>query len=150
MQAGIPYLKDNSDTYVREYATANELVDSVRIYIEREDLKAIKDANSDRKKSLIDKFETIKNKIEDSFYNILASKIEDDDESDVLIKIMVEVIKFSPINDKLKYQYSTYVSNYCIGKVNDQEISNYEALVLMKQAYFSQHRIQESVKILFL
>lgn len=63
---------------------------------------------------------------------------------------MVEVIKFSPINDKLKYQYSTYVSNYCIGKVNDQEISNYEALVLMKQAYFSQHRIQESVKILFL
>lgn len=136
LQAGIPFLKDNSDTYVREYATAKELVDSVRIYIEREDLKAIKDANSDRKKSLIEKFETIQNKIQDSFFSILASKIEDDDESVVLIKIMEEVIKFSPINDKLKYQYSTYVSNYCIGKVNDQEISNYEALVLMKQAYF--------------
>lgn len=136
LKAGIPYLKDNSDTYVREYATAKELVDSVRTYIVREDLKAIKEANSDRKKSLIDKFETIKNKIQDSFYTILASKIEDDDESDVLIKFMEEAIKFSPINDKLKYQYSTYVSNYCIGKVNDQEISNFEALVLMKQAYF--------------
>jgi len=136
LQAGIPYLKENSDTYVREYATAKELVDTVRMSIEREDIKAIKDANSDRRKSLIEKFETIKNKVQDSFYNILASKIEDDDESDVLIKIMEEVIKFSPINDKLKYQYSTYVSNYCIGKVNDQKISNYEALVLMKQAYF--------------
>ena len=49
---------------------------------------------------------------------------------------MEEAIKFSPINDKLKYQYSTYVSNYCIEKVNNQEISNYEALVLMTQAYF--------------
>jgi hypothetical protein len=136
LQAGIPYLKDNSNTYVREYATAKELVDSVRMSIEREDIKAIKDANSDRKKSLLDKFETIKNNIQDSFYNILVSKIEYDDESDVLIKIMEEVIKFSPINDKLKYQYSTYVSNYCIGKVNNQEISNYEALILMKQAYF--------------
>jgi hypothetical protein len=136
LQAGIPYLKDNSDTYVREYATAKELVDSVRMSIEREDIKAIKNANSDRKKSLIDKFETIKNNIQDSFYNILVSNIEYDDESDVLLKIMEEVIKFSPINDKLKYQYSTYVSNYCIGKVNNQEISNYEALVLMKQAYF--------------
>lgn len=134
--AGIPYLKDNTNTYVQEFANAKELVDTVCTYIEREDLKAIKDANSDIKKSLIDKFDTIKNKIQDSFYNILVSKIEDDDESDVLIKIMEEVIKFSPINDKLKYQYSAYVSNFCIRKVNNQEISNYEALVLMKQAYF--------------
>lgn len=53
LQAGIPYLKDNSNTYVREYATAKELVDSVRMSIEREDIKAINEANSDRKKSLI-------------------------------------------------------------------------------------------------
>ena len=44
-------------------------------------------------------------------------------------------ISFSNSNDKLKYQYSNYVSNYCIAKVNNEEIDNFKALSLMKGAY---------------
>lgn len=48
---------------------------------------------------------------------------------------MEECIAFSKQNEKLKHQYSNYVANYCISKVNDEEIDNFKALFLMKSAY---------------
>lgn len=48
---------------------------------------------------------------------------------------MEECILFSSQNAKLKHQYSNYVANYCISKVNENEMDNFKALSLMKGAY---------------
>ena len=46
------------------------------------------------------------------------------DENEKLIPVMEECIEFSSQNEKLKHQYSNYVANYCISKVNDEKIDN--------------------------
>ena len=48
---------------------------------------------------------------------------------------MEECISFSIHNEKLKHQFSSYVANYCISKVNEKKIDNFKALSLMKGAY---------------
>ena len=48
---------------------------------------------------------------------------------------MNECIKFTNENEKLKFQYSNYVASLCIAKVNADDMSNYQALSLMKSAY---------------
>jgi CRISPR/Cas system CSM-associated protein Csm2 small subunit len=42
---------------------------------------------------------------------------------------------FSEHNEKLRFQFSNYVASYCIAKVNKDEINNYKALRLMRDAY---------------
>ena len=48
---------------------------------------------------------------------------------------MSECIRFNNQNDKLKFQYSNYVAELCISKVNADKMSNFKALSLMKSAY---------------
>ncbi len=135
LEAGIAYLSAVSGTSVRDFAKAKDIVEKVTKALERGNLATLKEINSSDNKSLISKYKSIKDKIEDSLFNLIAIKIEEDDVNENLIKLMEEVIKFSPINEKLKYQYSNYVSNYCIEQVNDELLSNYQALLLMKRAY---------------
>ena len=61
-----------------------------------------------------------------------------------LIPVMEECISFSNDNEKLKHQYSNFVTSYCISKVNEQEIDNFKALTLMKGAYL---RSQNNPKV---
>ena len=135
LEAGIPYLKNNSKALVMEYATALELVDNASKAIIDEDLNEFKKIAINPKKSLIGKYETIRSSVEDKLFNSISVIIEEDEENEELIAVIEEAIKFSPTSDKLKYQYSNYVSNYCIGKVNDDKMDNYKALSLRKNAY---------------
>ena len=84
---------------------------------------------------MIEEFETIKDSVEDSIYNAFALKIEEDDENEDLIPLMNECIRLTTQNEKLKYQYSSYVADLCISKVNADEINNLKALSLMKDVY---------------
>ncbi|KAF0128471.1 MAG: hypothetical protein FD155_3213 [Bacteroidetes bacterium] len=135
LEAGIAYLKGSTDTYVRDYANVKELVEKVTKAIENGNLNVLKEVNVSKNESSISKYKSVKDKIEDSLFNIIAIKIEADDSNESYIKIMEEAIKFSPNNEKLKYQYSNYVSNFCIDQVNDKLINHYQALLLMKRAY---------------
>lgn len=137
LEAGIPYLKDFTDTYVREYSEAKDLVENVSIAISKEDIAVIRSANSDKRKATIQKYTTIKESIENRLFNQISSMIDQNNEKENLIYLMEEVIKFSPQKDKLKYQYSDYVANYCIMKVNAEELSNFQAIKYMKNAYLS-------------
>jgi hypothetical protein len=131
LKAGIPYLKSNSKGEVCEYAKSKELVNNLVSAIQKEDLNEVKSIVAKSKESLINKYKTIKESIEDSIYNAFTTRIEDDDENESLIPLMEECIRFTKQNEKLKFQYSNYVT----AKVNANEIDNFRALSLMKNAY---------------
>jgi hypothetical protein len=135
LQAGVAYIKNKSESSVGKYSAAKELVAKLLSAIHNENLDDVKAVVADKQKSLIEEFETIKDSVEDSIYNAFALKIEEDDENEDLIPLMNECIRLTTQNEKLKYQYSSYVADLCISKVNADEINNLKALSLMKNAY---------------
>lgn len=135
LEAGVPYIKNSNSTVVYQYFFANDLVDRVITAINNENSTAIKNLNTRDNKKWIEKFDNISSSVEDKLFNAIANKISEDDENEKLISVMEECISFSNQNEKLKHQYSSYVANYCISKVNDEEIDHFKALTLMKGAY---------------
>jgi len=135
LEAGIPYIKNSTSSIVYQYYFANDLIERIESAIEDVNLAAIKKLNTKENKTWIEKFDKISTTVEDRLYNKLSLKISDDDENETLISIMEECISISKNNEKLKYQYSNYVANYCISQVNEENIDNYKALLLMKSAY---------------
>ena len=135
LEAGIPYIKNSNSTVVYQYFFANDLVDKVITAIKNENSTAIKNLNTKDNKQWIEKFDNISSSVEDKLFNVIANKISEDDENEKLIPIMEECFSFSSQNEKLKHQYSSYVANYCISKVNNEEIDHFKALSLMKGAY---------------
>ena len=116
LEAGISYLKSNTDTYVREYATAKELVSKMVSAIKNEKLNDLKAVATDKKKTLIEKYETINNSAEDLAFNAFTLKIEQNDENENLIPLMDECIRFVSQNEKLKAQCSSFIHDYCDAK----------------------------------
>lgn len=135
LEAGVPYIKNSNSTVVYQYFYANDLIDKVKTAINCENSVAIKNLNTKENKQWIDKFESVSELAEDKLFNSISNKISEDDENEKLIPVMEECILFSSQNAKLKHQYSNYVANYCISKVNENEIDNFKALSLMKGAY---------------
>jgi hypothetical protein len=135
LEAGVPYIKNSNSSVVYQYFFANDLVDRVITAINNENPTAIKNLNTKDNKQWIEKFDNISSSVEDKFFNAIANKISEDDENEKLIPVMEECFSFSSQNEKLKHQYSSYVANYCISKVNDEEIDHFKALTLMKGAY---------------
>lgn len=135
LEAGVPYIKNSNSTIVYQYFYANDLVDKVKTAINSENSIAIKNLNTKENKQWIEKFDSISELAEDKLFNSISNKISEDDGNEKLIPVMEECILFSSQNTKLKHQYSNYVANYCISKVNDNEMDNFKALSLMKGAY---------------
>ncbi len=113
LEAGISYLKSNTDTYVREYATAKESVSKMVSAIRNEKLNDLKAVVADRKKSLIEKYETINDSAEDLVFNAFTLKIEQNEENENLIPLMDESISFLNQNEKLKAQCSQFIRDFC-------------------------------------
>lgn len=113
LEAGIPYLKSNADTYVREYATARETVSTMVTAIQNEKLNDLKSVATEKKRAIIQKYETINDSLEDTLFHAFTSKIEEDGENEDLIPLMEECIRFAKENSKLRAQCSTYIYDYC-------------------------------------
>lgn len=113
LEAGIPYLKDNTDTNVKDYATARETVTTIVNAIRNEKLSELKSVTTVKKASLIEKYETIYDSFEDTIHNAFTRKIDDDSENEILIPLMEECISFANDNEKLKSQCSNFIQEYC-------------------------------------
>jgi tetratricopeptide (TPR) repeat protein len=135
LDAGIPYLKSQTDTFVREYSSAKDVLTKIVSGIENENLSSIEAVVSDRKKVLVQKYISINDTLEDLAFNAFAMKIKKNEDNGNLIPLMEICIQFANQNQKLKYQYSNFVANYCISKVNKKKIDNFQALGLMKKSY---------------
>ncbi|MEI6265923.1 MAG: Hsp70 family protein [Sphingobacteriia bacterium] len=135
LEAGVPYIKNSTSSIVYQYFFANDIIDRIKSAIAVENSETIKKLNTKENKGWIEKFDNISTTVEDSLFNTIANKISEDDVNEALIPVMEECIAFSSNNEKLKHQYSNYVANFCISKVNDNAIDNYKALTLMKGAY---------------
>lgn len=135
LKAGIPYVKESAETQVHQYNSAKALVDNLINAITKNDLAQVKLLNSTQNKNLITKFNNINSSLEDRLFNVFTDKIEENDENENLIYLMDHAIMLSQQNEKLKNQYSNYVVNYCIGKVNEEQMDHFTALNLMHKAY---------------
>jgi hypothetical protein len=136
LEAGVPYSKGNlNSTYISEYALLKEMVYKVIKAVQKEDLIELKSIRSEENTTLIKKYNKLAAKTEDFLLNSIDSKINNNYDNDNLIPLMEEVIEFSSKNEKLKHQYSNYIVNYCINKVNAGKISNKKALSLTKTSY---------------
>ena len=71
---------------------------------------------ADKKKTLIEKYETINDSAEDLAFNAFTLKIEQNDENENLIPLMDECIRFLNQNEKLKAQCSHFIHDYCDSK----------------------------------
>ena len=116
LHAGVPYLKNYTDTFVREYATAKELVSKMVTAIKTEKLNDLKAVSIDKKKSLIEKYDSINDSVEDLAFNAFTLKIEENNENENLIPLMDECIRFVSQNEKLKAQCSSFIHDYCDAK----------------------------------
>lgn len=135
LEAGIPYIKNSNSTVVYQYFFANNLIEKVVSAIKDIDANLIKKINNPENMQWINKFEGVKYTLEDNLYNAISKKVLEDEENEKMISVMEECINFSPQNDKLKYQYSNYVANLCVRKVNGKVMDYFNALSLLKGAY---------------
>lgn len=116
LEAGIPYLKNHSDSYVHEYAIAKEAVSAMEEAIRDENLEELKSVVAGKKRSLIEKYDGLNESLEDSLFNAFASKIEQDGENKNLIPLMDECIRSIENNEKLRAQCSNFIHDYCSAK----------------------------------
>ena len=135
LEVGIPYLNNNSEGSVKEYGKAKDAITGIISSIQSEDISKLKTNLSSVNKLLIEKFESTRESVEDLIYNTFFTKIEENDENEKLINLMSECINFCAQNEKLRFQCSNYIADFCVAKVNEGEIDNYKALSLIKNAY---------------
>lgn len=129
LEAGLPYLKSNADTYVLEYAAAKKSISSMVIAIQNENLKELKSLTTQRKKALVEKYYSINELLEDNLFRVFAAKIESNEDNENIIPLMDECISFCNENSKLLIQCSTYIHNYC--EFNWKTKSSHKLLELM-------------------
>jgi len=135
LEAGVHYIINSKSSVVYQYLSANNLVEELKSSIANESLAAVRKLNTPDNKRLVERFQSVLNSVEDKLLHSLENKISEDDENESLISIVEECISFCKYNEKLKHQYSNYVTNYIISKVNSEEMSNVNALSILKRAY---------------
>jgi tetratricopeptide (TPR) repeat protein len=135
LRAGGSYLRNNYSSRVYEYSHAQDILVKLKAAIKNADISKIKTLNSDGNRILLSSYESLKSPLEDAIFNTLSKQIGANGEDRKLIPIMQECIQLSDNNENLKYQYSNYVTDYCIEKRSYHAINNYEALSLMSKAY---------------
>jgi hypothetical protein len=149
LEAGVSYLKSNTESYVREYATAKELVSKMVSAIKNEKLNDLKAAASDKKKTLIKNYEMINDLAEDLAFNEFTLKIEQNDENENLIPLMDECIRFLNQNEKLKAQCSHFIHDYCDSKWKTKSSVNLLELMIKSIKYNpNNYRAAKSITIL--
>ncbi len=113
LEAGIPYLNAYSNTYVNEFETARVTVSTMVSAIRNENLSELKSLATDKKRSLVEKYKTINDSLEDSLFNAFTLKIEENYKNENLITLMEECILMIKNNGKLKTLYATFIHNFC-------------------------------------
>jgi len=144
LMAGIPYVTDYDGSNVGIYANATNCLQKIHVAIEKENLDELKQLFTDENKVLLENFDTIDSRIEDEMFSRINAKISlIDDGVDPrqierqlrLSNIMKEAINFLRNNNKLKSQYSNFMTDFCVIMVNAQKISNQKAFTFMTLAY---------------
>lgn len=151
LEAGIPYLSDNSSSFVRTYSDAKIILDKIINSINRLNLTDLKNLYNDVTRYKINNFYNLSDELEDLAFDALRKKIDTDSENEEILRIMEYLIYFMNDNDKLLYQYSNTVLSMCITKVNNGKMTNFQALEYVYKAFLSNPdhtKICESLAIL--
>jgi hypothetical protein len=128
LQVGILFADEKTPQVISEYQSVTQIINDIIKAIKKESKTEINNLTSTVNQKLVSKFNSIKETTEDKILSALATKIEEDDENEKLISIMVNTLNFSPTSQKLREQFSKYVMNLCVSKVNDDRLDNADAL----------------------
>jgi hypothetical protein len=140
LEAGVAYFDSTSSqmlsTSVGEYYEATMIRKELLYALNSlQTDKLIEIKNNPEKKTLINKFDEFRESLEDDIFNFFNTKIEEDDENDKLIAPLAQSINLFNTASKLRYQYSNFVTNLTIAKVNADKMDNYAALQNLRNAY---------------
>jgi uncharacterized protein YdbL (DUF1318 family) len=136
LEIGTHFIKTPNDTIVGNYLAATQVVANFLKNIDEENIPGLKVINSKGNKALLNQFPKFLSSIEDQIHRHIEKRITRNELNQNLIPLMEEAISFSARNEKLKFQYSGFVTSYCIDKVNAEQLENYKALSLLATAYF--------------
>ena len=132
---GMPYLIEMDKSEVGKYSKIFNNINLAEKALIARDLSSLKRISKTKIRKKAYDYKSLSTSIESRFLNILLPMLEKDPLNERMILFMEEAIRISPLIGKLKYQYSNYVANLCVSKVNNDEIIHYRALSLMKNAY---------------
>lgn len=136
LDIGTHFIKTPNDTIVGNYFAATQVVTSFLKNIDEENIAELKVINSKSNKTLLRRFPTLLGSIEDQIHRTIERRINRNELNQNLIPLMEEAISFSATNERLKFQYSGFVTSFCIDKINAEQLENYKALSLLATAYF--------------
>jgi len=128
LEVGVLFAEDKAPEVISEYKLATQIVNDILKAIGQENKSQIDNLTAKDNQKLVAKFDSIKETTEDKILLELATKIESDDENEKLIPIMISTLNFSPTSQKLREQFSRYVMNLCVSKINDERLNNADAL----------------------
>jgi hypothetical protein len=135
LEAGVPYLILSVDSEVGKYSQAKKTIEVILKAIGKQDLADLRTVLKTDKISVIKRYESLSEKLEDDILNSVLKLAEKDRDNESLISLMEYIIPLLPKTSKIRYQHASYVVGLCISKVNSKKIGHKKALELLKEAY---------------
>ena len=135
LEAGIPYLIDNRDLWIKDYNEAKKTIELLIVSIKSKNVSKFLKTLTEGRKKLINKFDSLQESIEVKLVDALNTLIKKYDDDESVLDLIKYVMDFSPNKEKLKYMYSGYAANLCVSKINANKMSNYKGLQIMSTAY---------------
>jgi len=128
---GNPYVKLTSNYKSELYASS--------LWYKNQALVAIFSKNVERLAALafkepINRYESVMKDFEEAAINELNSQLKQNDERNRVFDIMDKVLEIVPKSENIRYLYASNLNNYCIEMVNNNKLSELNALIRLYKA----------------
>jgi len=125
------YLKENNFHFVNRYYKAKKIATNLIEILKSQNLMLFKTTVNAYDPNLFSEFNTVRDILSNEMYTVLSALEEYKENNENLISLMEDILRILPNDEKIRYQYSNFVSNLCVIKVNSNEYDNYTALKIM-------------------
>jgi hypothetical protein len=135
LEAGIPYLINNSHSVINEYRTAKKTIESlIDLIIEKNLPEFTKKITADQKK-LLNRYESLLETLGIKLVDAFKELINNHNADETVLELIGKSISISPLKDKIIYLYCGYAASLCITKINADTMSVFRGLQIMSNAY---------------
>jgi tetratricopeptide (TPR) repeat protein len=135
LELGLRYVKDGKPMIFEEYLTAQNHLNAVISAIESKNISSLKAQKSTNNSASINKFSKLKKGIEGRIIRAFTILIEKEEENETLFELFEEAINISPSKEQLKYQYSMFIVDLCVAKINKEKMKHERGLSLLTKAF---------------
>jgi len=137
LELGLKYVKDSKPTVFEQYLTVQNHLNSVISAIESKNISSLKSQKSTNNSALMNKFGKLKKGFEERIIRAFTTLTEKEEENETIVELFEEAINISPSKEQLKYQYSMFIVDLCVSKINKEKMKNERGLSLLTKAFQS-------------